>query len=41
MFIFKKLGETNSELGNEMLVALRRYVVAHEVLTELLHTPYR
>jgi hypothetical protein len=39
----KKLGEMDSEIGNEMLVAIRtpqqRYVVAHEVFTELLHIP--
>jgi chitinase len=53
MQISKKLGEIDSEIGNEMLVALRpetpyirteqqRYGVTHdEVFTELLHIPGR
>jgi hypothetical protein len=46
ILIFKKLGDIDSEFGNEMLVALRRrisarrkkkYGVAHEVFTGLIH----
>jgi chitinase len=53
MQISKKLGEIDSEIGNEMLIAVRpetpyirteqqRYGVTHdEVFTELLHIPGR
>jgi hypothetical protein len=47
--MFKKLSEIDSEIGNEMLVALRRppyirraqqrYGIAHEVFSELLYSP--
>jgi hypothetical protein len=49
IFISKRLGEIDSEIGNKMLVALlvairmaqKNNGVAYEVFTELLHNPCR